>query len=907
MSADICLFDLVNLSIGTPEAGAVNFNALHTLLHSILDHLKIKNLTVELREWDVGQDPRDTKTSLPREGPSPYHCMTDRLLEVERKIVALERLPSAKELLSGGASGTITSVNDIWQLMQLRRKVETNEEGVSKCMTLIQDLIQVIQGLKETRDNLKKEVGDLQNQLSQVNVDQLDCRITVVEQYCHLVDDLDSFTRELREKVALYPHPEEFSQCVTWEVMQATLVNNRQKMKKDRKDTPLNPMGSPTVGPPGMSDSTSWTSPDLGGSCGVPLPRPLMTSINSLAERYPETVEALRDIGWLLERHEGLEARVEHLERGKTDRAQVQQLTETHMGEISTPENTLEQVNDLKTLIETVMEVKQKVSKLEHFMDTVRVSVRPDLGEVVTQSESWSSQDHGGISDPHQLQQQCHQIANLRQGVQQLEEEVGKLKKDLMALKVEQKSSADKAMQDQLDSLRSNLEDLMTSSPAMLSWSLQREGSDVDPGQEGLGHRWGPAAGRGSPGGPSGQAGPTSPSSMVDLSRKMSQLFQRYEKLHGMVTGFIKQESDRTEQSIGISLSSSPPELISHIQGAVLQLQLECEKLHSTTSQLMEAHVQKQSHIDHLYQTMQELEEKKADKEKVEMEIGAKADKRALESKVSRLQYDAMTEQLNGMFQELLNKVTGHEQDWHKVIEKISKEMECKLNRIELDPLKKQLEDRWKSIHTQLQTQPAPDHDDAAGLRKQLVEKFHCISCDRPVNIVTPGPPILTVPFTPRLPSRWSSGLHTVYELEHIRQRNRSQRVTERADYGYLPISRSCGGRHTLTSPTQRYSRLRCITRMTQTEDDHLVQPEEVDILGLDGHIYKGRLNSRAVETVESRLLTQGRQRSAELLSDTEKHQKWDQPQVSSAPSECQDTMQPLEEVPDSHNTTIKL
>lgn len=56
-----------------------------------------------------------------------------------------------------------------------------------------------------------------------------------------------------------------------------------------------------------------------------------------------------------------------------------------------------------------------------------------------------------------------------------------------------------------------------------------------------------------------------------------------------------------------------------------------------------------------------------------------KADKCALESKVSRLQFDSVTEQLSAMFHELLNRVSGQERDWHQVVDKLSAEMECKV------------------------------------------------------------------------------------------------------------------------------------------------------------------------------------------------------------------------------------
>ncbi|XP_026019716.1 uncharacterized protein C16orf96 isoform X7 [Astatotilapia calliptera] len=349
-------------------------------------------------------------------------------------------------------------------------------------------------------------------------------------------------------------------------------------------------------------------------------------------------------------------------------------------------------------------------------------------------------------------------------------------------------------------------------------------------------------------------------------------------------------------------------ELVNGVQQAMLQLQADCKKLNETMRSLHEDSKRKQRHIEELYKTTEELEVNKADKQMVESEI--RADKSALEGKVSRLQLDSVTEQLSGMFHELLNKVTSQEQDWHKLMGKLSTEMECKLNRIELDSVKKQLEDRWRSIHEKLQAQAAPEYEDAAGIRKQLVERFHCLSCDRPIVKHTPGPHLVTLPSFPAFPSHKSIRPFTVYTMEQLRQHYRSQqpgtnrcryeaakacrsrerlqrsrvtacrqiesvemqgrpqhgdgtntaqgqheRISELTDYGHLAAARSCGGsHHTNAAGSQRrggpqYTKL-------HGEVDGAMQSEEVDIVGLDGRIYKGRLNVPACRNSETKLPT---------------------------------------------------
>lgn len=37
-----------------------------------------------------------------------------------------------------------------------------------------------------------------------------------------------------------------------------------------------------------------------------------------------------------------------------------------------------------------------------------------------------------------------------------------------------------------------------------------------------------------------------------------------------------------------------------------------------------------------------------------------------------------------------------------------------------------------------------PEGDDAAGFRKQLIQSYHCISCDRPVELLPQGQVVLS-------------------------------------------------------------------------------------------------------------------------------------------------------------------
>ncbi|KAL8163177.1 UNVERIFIED_CONTAM: hypothetical protein K2H54_013518 [Gekko kuhli] len=108
------------------------------------------------------------------------------------------------------------------------------------------------------------------------------------------------------------------------------------------------------------------------------------------------------------------------------------------------------------------------------------------------------------------------------------------------------------------------------------------------------------------------------------------------------------------------------------------------------------------------------------------------------------------------------------------------------------------------------------------------------------------------------------------------------------ADYSYVSVPRHCGGSHTLTYPYRRFGRLQqlaqCVPPVHPEENTMLAmmkvmneeEHEEVDILGLDGHIYKGRMDAQLssitakdnVPRMKAKLIRSSSQRHPPTLPD---------------------------------------
>ncbi|XP_049717333.1 glutamine-rich protein 2 [Elephas maximus indicus] len=596
-------------------------------------------------------------------------------------------------------------------------------------------------------------------------------------------------------------------------------------------------------------------------------------SLDKLAPSFPMAVETLRLMGELIGLYVALKEHINDLEEeqtGQTDLEKIQYLI-AQMVKKSIPPDLQEQMKGLKSVAKEVRQEKAKLDRLQRILE----------GE--------GMQEPGKEVKAGQL---SLQLGVLRVTVADIEKELAELRESQERGKVSMEHSVSEAslyLQDQLDKLRTIIESMLTSSSTLLSMSMtpSKARMTLAPGQID------PEA--------------TCPACSLDVSHQVSTLVQRYEQLQDMVSNLAASRPSKKAK-----LQSQDEELLGHVQSAILQVQGDCEKLNITTSNLIEDHRQKQKDIDVLYQGIEKLEKEKANREHLEMEIDVKADKSALAGKVSRIQFDATTEQLNHMMRELVAKMSGQEQDWQKMLDKLLLEMDNKLDRLELDPVKQMLEDRWKSLRQQLKERsPLYQADEAAAMRRQLLAHFHCLSCDRPLETPVTGQIIPVTPVGPGLPWHRSIRPYTIFELEQVRQQSRNlklggtfprgdlgqmersvgrlrtmhskmlmdiekvqihfggsvkassqmirellqaqclsspcyKRVPDMADYSYAPVPRRCGGSHTLTYPYRR-SRLQHLPQGAYpTEEIQIaMKHDEVDILGLDGHIYKGRMDTR--------------------------------------------------------------
>ncbi|GLD48848.1 uncharacterized protein AKAME5_000274600 [Lates japonicus] len=176
---NITLFDLLNLSIGTPQQGAVNFSALHALLHAVLRQLGVRELKIQWRN----SHPGDADTGAPVGVSGPRHSGEEQLqIEGDRETEVQPGTELQERTTSSSVAPTRSSGTAADGQSELRSRIQTCEDGVSKAMRLIHEL-------HNPRDDLKEEVKELHHQQKMVGAQAE--TVAAVETCCHRSEEVD--------------------------------------------------------------------------------------------------------------------------------------------------------------------------------------------------------------------------------------------------------------------------------------------------------------------------------------------------------------------------------------------------------------------------------------------------------------------------------------------------------------------------------------------------------------------------------------------------------------------------------------------------------------------------------------------------------------------------------------------
>ncbi|XP_035262506.1 glutamine-rich protein 2 [Anguilla anguilla] len=188
------------------------------------------------------------------------------------------------------------------------------------------------------------------------------------------------------------------------------------------------------------------------------------------------------------------------------------------------------------------------------------------------------------------------------------------------------------------------------------------------------------------------------------------------------------------------------------------EFRAESDRQNAATERLLDSCRELESRVSHLEQHRVQMQKRKGSGESGEgqLERGVGDE----DASLSQAQQKAISQYLSSLLQDLLPTLPTQDWDWPEVLDKLSKDMEHKLDRVELIPLKQELEDGWRKIKARLKEEPDLGANTPAGFRKKLLERVSCISCDKPANILT-GMHLVTVRSTSPRPGRsGSTGPH---------------------------------------------------------------------------------------------------------------------------------------------------
>uniref|UniRef100_A0A452J0V0 DUF4795 domain-containing protein n=1 Tax=Gopherus agassizii TaxID=38772 RepID=A0A452J0V0_9SAUR len=214
MSFSVTFTELVNIAIGTPELGNVNFNALHVLLHGLLEHLQLQGVKKEISQEErdflqpapsfTAEGQVQKQVSLEKKSSSLFHQLQERLSRIESQLLLLNSPPTTEQLLSRSQPHN-KPAEEMWQMMQLKKKMEMNEEGMTKAMNTLQELLTNIYSLQSTVNTFQEELGVLKDNFQQVSMDEMRERLAQLDQQSQLIQAILDRLDKMQAQLSSFP------------------------------------------------------------------------------------------------------------------------------------------------------------------------------------------------------------------------------------------------------------------------------------------------------------------------------------------------------------------------------------------------------------------------------------------------------------------------------------------------------------------------------------------------------------------------------------------------------------------------------------------------------------------------------------------------------------------------------
>ncbi|XP_022797870.1 uncharacterized protein LOC111336105 [Stylophora pistillata] len=725
MGAETDLHRLVDLALRSPDAGVVNFNHLHSLLHAILNHIGLsydpQNGVLNTQLAAAHVEGKDKSTSFEQlNGPGKkisdadnsnrddnrrdqttsqldqrsnfdslqmrQQNLENKVQELEDRLKILDNLPSTQFIIEqaqkdlGVTQENVSNQNvlsGMWQFMKFNRRLQATEEGIDRVMTILNEFLgsdgKGIAGVKGEVEDIASELRNLkerflgQKPLQDDNLGEnlSEGKSDDTKNSQLLQQQLHSLEKQLKDK---FVAKDDLSVYVKWPALEEALNVRKSDFEKKSKEDG------------GVLD---------------------------------------KEQGFVLGKEQGsvLEKAFDHFESENKasdtesdGRPQSAPVPSTQQTPVQTPE----------------------VPKTAFTRSTqVNIQEMPLVADHPSQEMVECLRQIGELSDKHNVVEK--KIMNVMEAQEEIAGELAKVEETLPQKISKEDLHIPDDLQDQLALLKQGLEFLNTNQDLVALAEIKKMAQD-------------------------------NKEHIEALKRELA-ILARQSKQQPAFTGVVSQ-SPAVDSSV-----------LDAIREHLNELQTQQEKLaiatDRQTSEVVGDLSRKQEHIEALYNYVEKLQESKADKENVAMEMDIKADKASLDSKVNISTFDNTFSMLDEGLREALQKMDDYmneEMALKQALKQLSVDMSEKMDGQAFQALKNYLERRIADVQksrNMIAAEAKVDFSDAAGFRRPI--KFNCISCSRPVELPLRGPLQANLPAPRGVRTKRSKGPYLSYEMDQVR------------------------------------------------------------------------------------------------------------------------------------------